>query len=313
MDVLFVGSSVFGLKSLEKIHDLPEINIVGIISNPKTFSISYNKQGVTNVLHADVSKFAEKNNIPCYLMKENMKEEPLLSFIEEVNPEFGVVVGWYHIVPGMLLEKFRFAGLHASLLPDYSGGAPLVWAIINGEKKTGITFFCFDKGVDNGDIIGQEEVEITERDTIKTLYDKIEIKGFSLLSEYLPKIASGSTDFSKQDDSQRNVFPQRSPGDGKIDWASDAKTIYNFVRAQTQPYPGAFCTYNNSKLIIWEAAYSAGRDEESTTSGEVIDIDESGSVTVATGDGNLILSKVSYVEKEGQAADIIKTTGEILG
>lgn len=253
MKIVFVGASSFGYRCLEEILTLPQIEVAGIISNRQTFAISYNKSGVTNVLYKDFSTLATEKNIPFYRMEENMKEAGLSDFLAQSNPDLCIVVGWYHMVPGSLLDQYRFAGLHASLLPDYSGGAPLVWAIINGETKTGITFFFFDRGVDSGDIIGQKETEIFPEDTIKTLYDRIEVLGIDLLKDALPQMAIGQLTYQKQDESKRRVFPQRNPADGLINWTWDAKKIKNFIRAQTKPYPGAFTIIEGKKVIIWDA------------------------------------------------------------
>ncbi len=251
MKVLFTGASKFGFRCLKEIVGLDGIEVCGVLTNPKTFNISYNKAGVNNVLHADVQTFAEEAGIPSYCMENNMKEEGLLQFIDKIQPDFAVVAGWYHMVPATLLEKFPWSGLHASLLPDYSGGAPLVWAIINGEQQTGISFFLMDKGVDNGDIIGQAETEIVWEDTISTVYERIELLGVELLEKHLPDIASGTAKYIKQDESLRRVFPQRSEPDGLINWKLDAYDIYNFVRAQTRPYPGAFTFIGDHKMRVW--------------------------------------------------------------
>jgi len=252
-NILFIGASKFGLNCLNTISELENIHISGVISNNETFSISYNKSGVKNVLYADFESFSAQNNIPFYRMKSSMQEKELYEFITLCKPNLIVVVGWYHLIPKSLLNEFKFCGLHASLLPDYSGGAPLVWAIINGETETGLTFFMFDEGVDSGDIIGQEKTEITPDDTIKTLYDKIELLGFKLLEKYLPKFADGSVVMIEQDETKRRVFPQRKPEDGLIDWTWDNKRIKDFIRAQTKPYPGAFTYIEGKKVMIWDA------------------------------------------------------------
>jgi methionyl-tRNA formyltransferase len=253
MKFLFIGATGFGLRCLKQMSTLNNVTICGIISNAETFSISYNKTGVKNVLYADFETHAKENNIPFYRMKENMKEETLHMFFDSCTPEFVISIGWYHLIPGTLMSKCKFAGLHASLLPDYSGGAPLVWAIINGEKRTGITFFLMDKNVDSGDIIGQKATQITDDDTIKTLYDRIEVLGLELINEYIPKIVDGSVVYIKQDESKRRIFPNRKPDDGLIDWTWNKQRIKNFIRAQTKPYPGAFTILNGKKVIIWDA------------------------------------------------------------
>ena len=253
MKVLFIGSSKFGLKCAKTVASLKETRIVGIISNKKRFAVSYSDRLVTNVLHADLREFAGRNKIPYYEMEENMKEEGLWNFIEKIKPEFILVAGWYHMIPDFIVAKIPCAGLHASLLPKYRGGAPLVWAIINGEKETGITLFLLDKGVDRGPIIGQEKVKINNRDTIATVYMKIEKKGIKLLWKYLPKIANRTAVYKKQDESQKTIFPQRTPEDGRINWDWSVKRIKDFIRAQTKPYPGAYTIIKNKKVVIWDA------------------------------------------------------------
>ena len=253
MRVVFIGASTFGFECLQTIRQIESIEITGVVSNEQTFAISYNKTGVTNVLFKDFSEFTINNHIPFYRLNENMKEEGLHNFLTACKPELIIVIGWYHIIPASLLKKYTFAGIHASLLPDYSGGAPLVWAIINGEKRTGVTFFYFDEGVDSGDIIAQQEIEITEDDTIKTIYRKVELVSVEILKKFLPLLTQGKAPRIKQDETKRKVYAQRKPDDGEIDWNWDSKKIKDFVRAQTKPYPGAFTIINNKKVIIWDA------------------------------------------------------------
>ena len=117
-----------------------------------------------------------------------MNEKKLWDIVKDWEAEVFVVIGWYHMIPKKWMDFAPVFGMHASLLPDYSGGAPLVWAIINGEKKTGITLFKIDEGVDSGPILDQLEVDITNQDTIKTLYEKVEVAGLLLLERNLSKI-----------------------------------------------------------------------------------------------------------------------------
>jgi len=251
--IVFVGASRFGLRCLDAARQLSGIDIVGIITNEQRFSISYAPEGVTNVLHADFLRYAETHGIPAYLMKERMTEADLVGHVRAWEPELFLVVGWYHMVPSLLLEISDAIGLHASLLPDYSGGAPLVWAMINGEKKTGITLFRFSNGVDDGPIVGQMAVDISADDTIATLYKKIEVVGLDLIKKYLPRFIDGSVALTPQNEEMRRIFPQRTPEDGKIDWTQPAQMIHDFVRAQTRPYPGSFTMFDSKKLTIWKS------------------------------------------------------------
>lgn len=250
--VVFVGASGFGYRAMQRLSKLPECQIAGVITSKRTFSISYNRAGVTNVLHQDFSIAKEEFGFPVYVMQERMTEPELIEQIKAWNPDLLLVVGWYHMVPRVLRDICPAFGMHASLLPDYSGGAPLVWSIINGEKETGITLFRMEDGVDNGPILGQARVEIGARDSIADVYARIEEAGLRLVDKHLPQLARNEARLILQDEGKRRVFPQRSPADGLIKWEErDATEVFNFVRAQTRPYPGAFTLLNGEKLSIW--------------------------------------------------------------
>ncbi|TWC53433.1 methionyl-tRNA formyltransferase [Pseudomonas sp. SJZ080] len=258
MRVVGIAASVFGLRCLEALKGVDECELVGVVTAPQKFPISYRPSGVTNVLFADVSDFCESSGIPYAVMTGGMSDESLLAEVKGWRPDIFIVAGWYHMLPVSWRNIAPAYGLHASLLPKYSGGAPLVWAIINGEQRTGISFFRFDAGVDSGPIVGQKVVSIEVADTIATLYAKIELLGLELISEVVPRLASGDAVHLVQDESQRSVFPQRSPEDGLIDFKQDADRLYDFVRAQTKPYPGAFFVMGCGGVVkVW--AVSADR------------------------------------------------------
>ena len=145
--VLFVGSSGFGLRCAKAVSELAEVRICGVLTNPRRFAISYAEDGVENVLHGDFEPFARDLGVPLHVMTGKMSDPVVDDFVASVRPDLLLVVGWYHMVPSRIRERAPAFGLHASLLPDYSGGAPLVWAIINGERETGITLFRFDDGL----------------------------------------------------------------------------------------------------------------------------------------------------------------------
>ena len=253
MNIVFIGASRFGLRCLELLYADNNCNLVGVITAPQSFDISYSSEGVTNVLYANVEKYAQDRGIFCRTIARNLNDPSLLEEVSSWRPDAFIVVGWYHMIPKAWREIAPAYGLHASLLPDYSGGAPLVWAMINGETRTGITLFQMDDGVDSGPIIGQVEEEIKERDTIATLYARIEIRGLDLLRQSIKKITKGSVEAKIQSITGRKVMPQRSPKDGLIDWNWDSQFIDRFIRAQTKPYPGAYTIIKDKKLIIWSA------------------------------------------------------------
>ena len=253
MKIVFIGATSFSLKCLKKIVSIPSCEVIGVITSPKKFNISYSINKVKNILHSDLTKYCELKSIDYSLTGDGMKSEDLLKTVKKWNPDIFFVSGWYYMIPQKWMMIAPAYGMHASLLPDYSGGAPLVWAMINGEKKTGITLFKMDKGVDSGPIVGQLSVPINKNDTIASLYKKIELKGIELIDKYLPMVVNGKAKLKIQDEKKRKIYPQRSPKDGEIDWNMPSIKIENFIKAQTKPYPGAFTIINGKKVIIWDA------------------------------------------------------------
>ena len=295
MRVVFIGASKFGLRCLNEARDLDGCEVVGVVIAPKQFPISYRPEGVVNVLYADVESYCQSNDISCRVIRQGMKDEALFEKVRTWQPDMFLVAGWYHMIPKHWRGLAPAYGLHASLLPDYSGGAPLVWAMINGEKKTGITFFQFDDGVDSGPIVGQAETDIREDDTIATLYARIEGLGIKLLKDHLPALATGTAVLRPQDESKRRIFPQRGPEDGRIDWDQSSADLFNFIRAQSKPYPGAFTEWQGRCLSVWSAKNNSVQDSPCARAGQVLE--EAGAMLVQTGKGILELIEVDYEEK----------------
>lgn len=294
--VVFIGASGFGLRCLREVEGLPSCTVAGVITAPREFRISYAPQGVTNVLHADFESHARERGMPCVTMTGKMADPEILAAARDWKPDLFVVVGWYHLVPRALRDLAPAVGMHASLLPDYCGGAPLVWAIINGEKRTGITLFQLADGIDDGPVHAQAEEAIRDDDTIATLYARIEERGFGLLRDTLPRIAAGKAQPKAQDASRRRVFPQRTPDDGRIDWAWPARRVYDFVRAQTRPYPGAFAVFNGEKVHVWRARLT---DESDT------------GFRVACGDGHAVeLLEVGYQDRTLSGVEFLSRFGK---
>lgn len=288
MRIVFLAASKFGLRCLAAVESLPDCDVVGAVTAPAHFSISYRPAGVTNVLHAEVGKFCAAHGIPCTEMgPDAMRSAELLAQVESWKPDIFVVAGWYHIVPNAWLEVAPAYGLHASLLPKYRGGAPLVWAIINGERSTGITLFRFDGGVDTGPIVAQAPTPIRPDDTIATLYERIEVLGESLLVGALPLLGSGKARHEPQPHGgdSVNAWPQRSPADGRIDWSWPAGRIVNFIRAQTKPYPGAFFETDGRKVTVW-GARNCDRGPSVLQPGEIRESE--GRVVVGAGDSGAV-------------------------
>jgi methionyl-tRNA formyltransferase len=239
--MIFIGSKQIGLNVLSKVYELYPEQLQGVV----TFDDS---NDIRTKLDS-FKTFSKTSMKPLYILS---KPSDLVNVIEKVKPDLGIVAGWYWIIKPEILNKVQrgILGLHASLLPKYRGSAPLVWQIINGEKESGITLFYFDEGMDSGNIVGQKKFKIKENYTIMDVLNKANSLSIELIDTFLPLIINDTHQRNKQNHLKASYCSQRNPGDGHINWHLSNKEIHNFIRAQTDPYPGAFSYFNDKKLII---------------------------------------------------------------
>ena len=254
MKIFFMGATKFSVRCLKALLEC-EQEIVGCALTDEVFKISYNEKGVKNCNYASFADLAKEHNIAA-IPYERKRPKNFREKVMSLQPDLIFVAGWYYFVSEKLrnIAPLGAIGLHGSLLPKYRGGAPLVWAMINGEKETGISLFYLDEGTDTGDVIGQERFPIAEDETIAEVMAKMEKAAVCLIKNYVPKLASGNAPRIVQDESAATIFPQRCPDDGKIDWAWSPKQIRDFVRAQTRPYPGAYTIIGGKKVTIWDCS-----------------------------------------------------------
>jgi len=181
--------------------------------------------------------------------------------------------------------------LHGSLLPKYRGRCPINWVLVNGETETGVTLHYMTPKADDGDIVCQKKMLISDTDTARTLHDKASKATANMLDEILPQIREGKPPRTPQDHSLANYFGGRGPEDGKIDWSQDAKDIKNLVRAVSRPYPGAFSYMGHRKCIFWSVSVV---NESGGIPGTVLSVDP---FVIACGKNVL---KVDFGQPEGE-------------
>jgi methionyl-tRNA formyltransferase len=194
--------------------------------------------------------------------------------------------------------------MHGSLLPRYRGRAPVNWAVLRGEKETGVTLHHMVKSADAGDIVDQERVPIGPEDTARDVFDKCAKAARLVLERQIDALTAGTAPRRKQDESQATTFGGRKPGDGRIDWSANAETIYNLIRAVTHPYPGAFTEAGGRKLFVW---WARPLPESGGTPGQVVSVDP---FVVATGSGRLELVNWEWEDEDESRTPAI---GQILG
>lgn len=293
LKVAVLSSTRFGYRCIEEaLVGLPGMQLCGIVTTPRNIRISYSESPVDIVTHADFSAIAQTTGCGLVELSAQPVAEDYLKPLSEWKADVAIALGWYYMVPKAVREAVDCLGIHASLLPRYRGGAPLPWAIINGEKETGVTLFYLEGGVDSGDILGQRRIPITREDTIATLYEKIEDASINVLTDIVPALAAGTAVRVPQDESEATVFPQRTPADGLINWDQPTRKVYDFIRAQTAPYPGAFWHHDGTKVTVWEALMADSPVKLAPGGVE----ESNGNLIVGTADGALELTRVS-VEK----------------
>jgi methionyl-tRNA formyltransferase len=215
-----------------------------------------------------------------------------LAALSEAAPDLAFVVGWSQLVKDefIALPRAGVFGMHPALLPRHRGRAPIPSAILAGLARTGVTLFeIVDATADSGPIVGQTEVPIASDDTAETLYDRVGRAHVDLVRDCLPAIMAGTASRVPQDPRRASRWSKRTPADGIIDWETRAPYLYDWVRAQTRPYPGAFTFLGETRVVVWRAvAVTVG---EPAPAGTVVERRESG-VVVACGEGGLLLEEV---------------------
>ena len=208
------------------------------------------------IWYDSVKDFASAFKIQVY-QPENVNNKDMVKTLEICNPDIIVLAGYRQIVKKDIISipKLGCINIHESFLPKYRGHAPTNWSIINGESETGVTVHFVNEGVDTGDIIVQDKVEIEPNDTIMDVYWKGLRLWPKLLLKALDNIKAGVQSIP-QNHTDATYFGKRYPEDGWIDWTKSNKEIFNLIRALTKPYPNAFTYYNGEKILILEASLS---------------------------------------------------------
>jgi methionyl-tRNA formyltransferase len=203
-----------------------------------------------------IINFCKIKNIPLFV--GNPRNGRSRNFLLENKCSVILSINYLFIIEeDVIKHPTKFAiNFHGSLLPKYRGRTPHVWSIINNEQKSGITAHLIDNGCDTGDIIEQIEIEISKTDTGASILNKFNKKYFPLVQKVIDKIENDTISFKPQDHSKATYFGKRTPEDGLIDWNWHKERILNWVRALSNPYPGAFSYMNGTKIIIDQVSFS---------------------------------------------------------
>lgn len=243
--------------------------------------------------------FAKEKNIPLY-QPQTLKDGETTKLIQKLAPDFIVVVAYGKLLPNELIaaSKIDTVNIHASLLPKLRGAAPIQWAIVNGDKTTGMTLMKITEKMDSGPIYAQAECMIEDSDTAETLFNKLAPVGAELLSANLSLIADGKLNATSQDEGKVTLAPILKKEDGLLDWQVSAREIFNKIRG-FNPWPGAYTFIDNKRLKIYDS--QALNDQTKASPGEIYAISPQG-IFVACKGSSLLIKEVQLEGKNKMKA-----------
>jgi methionyl-tRNA formyltransferase len=245
--IIFMGTPQFAVPALKALHENDK-DIALVVTQPDR------PKGRGRKLTPSPVKETAMNLGYSVVQPSSVRTAEFSNCIEKHTPDFIVVVAFGHIIPKNILTipKIATINIHASLLPKYRGPAPIQWAIINEEKKTGVTTMLMDEGMDTGDILLSSELEIAPDDTSGTLHDRLADLGADLLIQTLNAFETGDINPIAQDHTRATYAPMLKKNDGRMNWKLPAESLEAFIRGMT-PWPGAFTFHEKKRLKIFKA------------------------------------------------------------
>ena len=293
MKIVFMGTPDFAKESLEALYN-NGYEILAVVTNPDK-----PKGRGMKMVASPVKEFALEKGLKIYQPEKVRKNEEFINEIKSLKPDVICVVAYGKILPQEILDipKNGSINVHGSLLPKYRGAAPIQWAVLNGDKTTGVTTMYMGAGMDTGDMILKQEVEIGEDETTGELWDRLSKIGSELLVETLKQIEAGTAPRVKQGD-DFTMAPMLDKEMAKIDWENKtAKEIKNLVRG-LNPIMGAYTFLNGKKIKFWKVDVAKDVDEEAN---------------VALENGTVVLSdskKGIYIKTEEGILKVLEIQGE---
>ena len=289
MRIIFMGTPDFAVPSLDILVQ-NGWNVVAVI----TSTDKYGGRGGKKLIESAVKRYAVSKDIPV-LQPKNLKNQDFLDELASYKADLQLVVA-FRMLPVAVwdMPKLGTYNLHGSLLPRYRGAAPINWAVINGDKYTGVTTFKLKHAIDTGDLMYQEKVEITEDDNAGTVHDKMMEVGANLILKTVQSIDTGKYETFPQDESQVSKAPKIFHETCEIDFNKSAEEIYNFVRGLS-PYPGAWMTLDGLEMKVFDTERSY--EDKVAMVGTII-TDDKKYIKIAASDGYIVLKDVKIQGKK---------------
>lgn len=290
LKIVYMGTPDFAVGPLEAIFNAGH-EIAAVVTAPDKPAGRGRK-----LTASDVKKFADAHDLPL-LQPVNLKDSAFLNILKEINPDVIVVIA-FRMLPESVwrIPSKGTINLHASLLPQYRGAAPINWALINGETRTGLTTFFINESIDTGDIIMQEATEIAEEDNFETLHDRLREMGKTVILKTLDMIESGSAKAIAQNSLivENKPAPKLNKENTRIDWRRNAKDLFNHIRGLS-PFPGAWTILvdkdGNEQLLKISESHPVTAESGSQATGTIVS-DGKTYIRVVCGQGTLQVNKL---------------------
>lgn len=301
LPVVFVGGVELARHCLQSMCEAGHIPTLAV-GYPDTLSA---RSG-----YASLASTCEAWNIPL-IETEDINADEVRAAIRASGAQAILVVAWSALLTPDTLGTVPYGayGLHPTLLPEGRGRAPIPWTLIKGLRRTGVTLFRLDEGVDNGNVIDQRSFEVSRHDDAHTLYAKAEGVSLELLLANVQAIATGRV-VSRPQEGEPSTWPKRKPEDGEIMWAHPGRTVYDWIRGLTRPYPGAFTRLRDGRRVhVWSADLVDAGGRTIGAPGEILGLSlraggaPGGGVVVSAGTDLLVLREVEPVG--GEAVDAL--------
>ncbi len=311
MRIVFMGTPDFAVGSLMALAESGKHEIIGVVTQPDR-----PKGRGHQMLMTPVKEYALSKGYTVY-QPLKVKTPEFVQVLRELQPELIVVAAFGQLLSQEILDLPRYGciNVHASLLPKYRGAAPIHYAVLNGEKESGVTIMQMDIGMDTGDMLAKVAVPISEEMTMGELHDELKVKGAQLLLETIDSIAAGTVQAQKQEASDATYASLLQRSMEKIDWHKDAVAVHNLIRG-FNPAPGAFTKLPDGKnLKIWASRVVAA--ETAAQAGTVLSVGKK-SFVVACGSGAVEVLEVQPESKKRMSAQVFCNgrgvhAGDVLG
>lgn len=287
--IVFAGSPDFAVESLQKLYDNPNNEIQLVISQQDK------KRNRNKFSPTAVKKRAMDLGIKVITPK-NINDDEVFDMLDKLNPDFIVVVAYGQLIKKRILDRFknRILNVHASILPKYRGAAPINYSLLNGDKESGVSIMLVEEGLDTGDILAIDKIDLDDKIMLEELHDKLMVMGAGLINKVIDDYHNYFDSRIKQNEEEASTVGKINKSMGEIDFNEKSDVIYNKFRGLT-PWPGLFFTLNEKKVKVHNINIIKQYNDKKN--GEVVKVDKNG-IKVSCEDGFIVITRLQLPNKK---------------